>query len=132
MLPITPGLIMAIAAGGAVGAILRFLVQHYSTNLLGLTFPWGTLFVNVIGCGIIGVISGFWTHSGFEISVELRGALVIGCLGAFTTFSAYSLDTLVLFQNGEVIRASLNVLATITLCLIAVAIGSVMGTRLAG
>ena len=131
MLPITPGLIMAIAAGGAVGAILRFLVQHYSTNFLGLTFPWGTLFVNVIGCGIIGVISGFWTHSGFEISVELRGALVIGCLGAFTTFSAFSLDTLVLFQNGEVIRASINVLATITLCLIAVAIGTVMGTRLA-
>ncbi|MCP3674014.1 MAG: fluoride efflux transporter CrcB [Gammaproteobacteria bacterium] len=132
MLPITPGTIMAIAAGGAVGAILRFLVQHYSTNFLGLTFPWGTLFVNVIGCGIIGVISGFWTHSGFELSVELRGALVIGCLGAFTTFSAFSLDTLVLFQNGEVIRASVNVFATITLCLIAVAIGSVMGTRLAG
>ena len=132
MLPITPGLILAIAAGGAVGAILRFLVQHYSTTILGLTFPWGTLFVNVAGCGIIGLISGYWTHSGFEISTEMRGALVIGCLGAFTTFSAFSLDTMVLFQNGEIIRASLNVFVTLILCLAAVALGSVMGTRLAG
>ena len=132
MIPITPGLIIAIAAGGAVGAILRFLVQHYSTNIFGLTFPWGTLFVNVIGCGIIGLISGYWTHSGFDISIEMRGALVIGCLGAFTTFSAFSLDTMVLFQNGELIRASLNVLVTVVLCLFAVSIGTIMGTRLAG
>ena len=132
MLPITPGMILAIAAGGAAGAILRFLVQHYSTNIFGLTFPWGTLFVNVIGCGIIGLISGFWTESGFDISVEMRGALVIGCLGAFTTFSAFSLDTMVLFQNGELIRASLNIMATVALCLFAVYIGSFLGTRLAG
>ncbi|MCP4413783.1 MAG: fluoride efflux transporter CrcB [Gammaproteobacteria bacterium] len=132
MLPVTPGLIIAIAAGGAAGALMRFFVQHYSTTILGLTFPWGTLFVNVLGCGIIGLISGYWTASGFEISLEIRGALVIGCLGAFTTFSAFSLDTMVLFQNGEIIRASLNVLSTVILCLVAVAIGSVMGSRLAG
>jgi len=132
MLPVTPGLIIAIAAGGAIGALLRFFVQHYSTSILGLTFPWGTLFVNVVGCGLIGLISGYWTASGFEISLEIRGALVIGCLGAFTTFSAFSLDTMVLFQNGEVIRASLNVLSTVILCLVAVAIGSMMGSRLAG
>jgi len=132
MLPVTPGLIIAIAAGGAVGALMRFFVQHYSTTILGLTFPWGTLFVNVAGCGIIGLISGYWTASGFEISLEIRGALVIGCLGAFTTFSAFSLDTMVLFQNGEIIRASLNVLSTVILCLVAVAIGSMMGSRLAG
>jgi len=132
MLPVTPGLIMAIAAGGAIGALMRFFVQHYSTAILGLTFPWGTLFVNVVGCGLIGLISGYWTASGFEISLEMRGALVIGCLGAFTTFSAFSLDTMVLFQNGEIIRASLNVLSTVILCLVAVAIGSMMGSRLAG
>ena len=132
MLPATPGLIIAIAAGGAIGALMRFFVQHYSTSILGLTFPWGTLFVNVVGCGLIGLISGYWTASGFEISLEIRGALVIGCLGAFTTFSAFSLDTMVLFQNGEVIRASLNVVSTVILCLVAVAIGSMMGSRLAG
>ncbi len=132
MLPVTPGLIFAIAAGGAVGALMRFFVQHYSTNILGLTFPWGTLFVNVLGCGIIGLISGYWTATGFQISLEIRGALVIGCLGAFTTFSAFSLDTMVLFQNGEIIRASMNVLSTVILCLVAVAIGSMMGSRLAG
>jgi len=132
MLPVTPGLIFAIAAGGAIGAILRFLVQHYSVLVLGLTFPWGTLLVNVVGCCIIGLISGYWIHSGFEISVEMRGAVVIGCLGAFTTFSAFSLDTLVLFQNGDILRASVNVLATVILCLIAVAIGTAMGSRLAG
>lgn len=132
MLPVTPGLILAIAAGGAIGAILRFLIQHYSINLFGLNFPWGTLFVNVVGCCIIGLISGYWTQTGFEMSLELRGALVIGCLGAFTTFSAFSLDTLVLFQNGEILRASMNVVASVLLCLLAVAFGSYMGTRLAG
>ncbi len=132
MSAITPGLIIAIAAGGAVGAVLRFFVQHYSVALFGLTFPWGTLFVNVIGCGIIGLVSGYWTTSDFEISLELRGALVIGCLGAFTTFSAFSLDTMVLYQNGEMIKAALNVLATVTVCLIAVAVGSAMGSRIAG
>ena len=131
MLPITPGLIVAIAAGGAIGALLRFLIQHYSVALFGLTFPWGTLFVNVAGCGVIGLVSGYWTQSGFEMSVELRGALIIGCLGAFTTFSAFSLDTLVLFQTGEVLRASFNVLATIILCLFAVAVGTILGSRLA-
>ncbi len=132
MLSVTPGLILAIAAGGATGAVLRFLVQHYSVAVFGMTFPWGTLLVNIAGCGIIGLLSGYWTHSGFEISPEIRGALVIGCLGAFTTFSAFSLDTMVLFQNGELIRASLNVLATVILCLVAVAIGTYFGTRLAG
>lgn len=130
MLPITPGLIVAIAAGGAVGAILRFLVQHYSAAIFGLTFPWGTLLVNVVGCGIIGIVSGYWISSGFEISVEIRGAMIIGLLGSFTTFSAFSLDTLVLFQNGELLRALLNVSMTVTLCLIAAAVGAIMGNRL--
>ena len=131
MIPITPGLIFAIAAGGALGAILRFLMQYYSSTIFGLTFPWGTLIVNVLGCGIIGMISSYWIQSGYDISVELRGALVIGFLGAFTTFSAFSLDSMVLYQNGEVIKASVNVLATMILCLTAVAIGGVLGSRLA-
>lgn len=131
MLAITPGLIFAIAIGGAAGSVLRFLVQHYSVALLGLTFPWGTLFVNVAGSSLIGIVSGYWISSDFDMSVELRGTLVIGCLGAFTTFSAFSLDTLVLFQNGEFLRASLNVILTIILCLFAVAIGTMMGSRLA-
>ena len=132
MLQITPSLLMAIASGGAVGALLRFFVQYYSTSLFGLTFPWGTLFVNVLGCGLIGLISGYWTSPDFAMSVELRGALVIGCLGAFTTFSAFSLDSLVLFQNGELLRAAFNVVGTLTFCLVAVALGSYLGTRLAG
>jgi len=132
MLQISPSLLMAIASGGAIGALLRFFVQHYSTSLFGMTFPWGTLFVNILGCGIMGLISGYWTHSEYTMSMELRGALVIGCLGAFTTFSAFSLDSLVLFQNGEIMRAALNVFGTLILCLLAVGIGSYFGTRLAG
>ncbi|MFT5520916.1 MAG: CrcB protein [Enterobacterales bacterium] len=132
MLQVTPTLLIAIASGGAVGALLRFFVQHYSTSLFGLTFPWGTFLANIIGCGIMGLISGYWTNSEYAMSVELRGALVIGCLGAFTTFSAFSLDSLVLFQNGEIMRASINVFGTLILCLVAVGIGSYFGTRLAG
>ena len=132
MFPITPTMILWVAFGGAIGALLRFFVQHYATVMLGSEFPWGTLFVNVLGSLIIGVISGYWLQSGFEVSNEMRGALIIGCLGAFTTFSAFSLDTLILFQNGEVIRASLNVLTTVASCLIAVAVGSTLGGRIAG
>ena len=131
MFPITSGMLIAVAAGGAVGAVLRFLVQQFSMSYLGVTFPWGTLLVNVIGSTIIGVLSGYWVQAGIEVSAELKGALIFGCLGAFTTFSAFSIDTLVLYQDGEILKAMLNIAANVILCLMAVVIGSMLGIRLA-
>lgn len=123
MMTITPNFLMAIALGGALGALARFFTQHYISLWLGLQFPWGTLVANVLGCFILGLLTGFWANQIVPISPEIRGVIVIGFLGAFTTFSAFSLDTLVLFQSGDVLRAAMNVCLNIILCLFAVGLG---------
>lgn len=127
---ITPQFLMAIALGGALGALSRFFTQHYVALWLGLTFPWGTLIANVSGCLLIGAISGFWSSHDYVINETLRGLVVIGFLGAFTTFSAFSLDTMVLFQNGEMFRAMGNILLNFMLCLLAVTLGHWLGRSL--
>ena len=123
MMTITPTFLMAIALGGALGALARFFTQHYISLWLGLQFPWGTLVANVLGCFILGLLTGFWANQIVPLSPEIRGVIVIGFLGAFTTFSAFSLDTLVLFQSGDVLRALMNVCLNIILCLFAVGLG---------
>jgi len=126
---ITPMLLLAIACGGALGALARFFTQHIAGNWFGLTFPWGTLAANILGCFIMGLLAGYWGSHDFNLSQELRGFLVIGFLGAFTTFSAFSLDSLVLFQNGEHFKALFNVIGSLVLCLIAVYLGNLLTSR---
>ena len=121
--------LLAIAAGGALGAVARFLVQHMMTLWLGANFPWGTMLVNVAGCLCIGLLSGYWLSHDFALTMQLRAFLAIGFLGAFTTFSAFSLDTMLLFHNGEMLRASLNVIGNLFLCLLAVIIGYALTSR---
>ena len=85
--------------------------------------------MNVVGCLCIGLLSGYWLSHDFALTMQLRAFLAIGFLGAFTTFSAFSLDTMLLFQNGEILRASLNVLGNLILCLLAVMIGYALTSR---
>lgn len=122
-------ILFAVAAGGALGAVSRFLIQHMMSVWLGMTFPWGTLVVNVLGCLCIGLLSGYWLSHDFALTIQLRAFLAIGFLGAFTTFSAFSLDTMLLFHNGEMLRASLNVVGNLILCLMAVVIGYALTSR---
>jgi CrcB protein len=113
--------LLAIAAGGAIGALLRFWVSTGMYALLGREFPYGTLVVNVLGCLLMGFLYVFMLDR--FASVEWRAALLIGLLGAFTTFSTFSLETLNLLQGGEQIKALLNIFVSVLLCLLATWLG---------
>jgi CrcB protein len=120
--------LVAIAAGGAIGALLRFWVSTGLYALLGREFPYGTLAVNVLGCLLMGFLSVFMLER--FASVEWRSALLIGLLGAFTTFSTFSLETLNLIQGGEQIKALLNIFVSVLLCLLATWLGMQLARQL--
>jgi CrcB protein len=112
-----------IAAGGAAGALLRYgLGGLVHGRIPDSTFPWGTLVVNLAGCFIIG---GFWVM-GDEKSLlgpEMRLMLMVGLIGAFTTFSTFSLETIHLVAAGRWVAAAANVAASVALGLIGVWLG---------
>ena len=110
--------ILAIAGGGAVGAVARFLVSTGVYRLLGRDFPWGTLAVNVLGSFGMGLLFVLLLERSL-VSPELRAAILIGFLGSFTTFSTFSLETLTLVEQGEALRALLNVALSVLLCVAA-------------
>jgi CrcB protein len=93
-------LILAVAAGGAVGAVARYVTMSAVGAMVGAGFPWSTLAVNVIGSFILGLLvetmALFWSPG-----EALRAFMVVGVLGAFTTFSTFSLDVAVLYERGE-------------------------------
>ncbi|MBL28176.1 MAG: fluoride efflux transporter CrcB [Rhodospirillaceae bacterium] len=106
------GLVAAIAAGGALGAVSRHFVGGWVLHRLGADFPYGILFCNVLGSLLMGILVAFVIeYHGFGGAV--RGFLIVGLLGGFTTFSSFSLDTLVLLQRGEVGSALLYVGASV-------------------
>ena len=100
--------VMAIALGGAIGAVARHFVTHWSAVVLGNGFPWGTLTVNVIGCFVMGVLTEVMAQV-WSPAVEWRAFLTVGMLGAFTTFSTFSLDFAALHGRGEMLQAVLYV-----------------------
>jgi len=110
--------LLSIAAGGAIGALLRFWFSSGAHYLLGKGFPYGTLLVNVIGSFIIGAVYVFMIERG-EISEDWRAFLVIGLLGAFTTFSTFSFETINLVETGEMLKAGLNIIISVSFCLAA-------------
>lgn len=118
-------MLLAIAGGGAVGALLRYWVSLGMHGLLGRDFPWGTLTVNVLGSFLMGWLS-FWLLAR-QAAPEWRGLLLIGGLGAFTTFSAFSLESLHLLEQGQVGKAGLNMLTSVVLCLGAAWMGLWLG-----
>jgi len=107
---------LAVAAGGAVGALSRYWLM-YCVSALGATrFPWGTLLVNVLGSCAVGVLFVIISER-LILSEQWRGLLVVGFLGAFTTFSTFSLDALVLIQEGRLLPALAYVGMSVLLCL---------------
>lgn len=110
--------LLAIAFGGALGALGRYGVTQGVHGVLGRGFPYGTMTANVIGSLIIGVLFVLLIERQ-DVSPELRGFLVVGFLGAFTTFSSFSLETINLMTQGEMGKAILNVFFSVTLCLVA-------------
>lgn len=121
--------IIAIAAGGSAGALARFWVANGLYAWLGRDFPHGTLFVNVSGCLLMGLLSELALQR-FAIGSEFRSAVLIGFLGAYTTFSTFAIETLFLFEQGALLKALLNVFLSVALCLAAGWIGLVLGRSL--
>ena len=114
--------ILAIAAGGALGAVLRYWTSVSVHNRFGTGFPWGTLTVNVTGSLMIGFLY-IWLVERSVAGPALRAFLMIGMLGAFTTFSTFSLETLNLLESGQPARALVNIIASVAVCITAAALG---------
>ena len=121
--------LFAIAVGGAVGAIMRFAMSNGVYKLFGRDFPYGTLAVNVLGSLFIGVLFILLIEK-LAVAAEWRAGLLVGLLGAFTTFSTFSLETFTLMENGAFIKAGLNVFLSVVLCLAATWLGISLGRQL--
>jgi fluoride exporter len=111
---------VAVALGGAIGSVGRFWLTGLMAAITGPRFPWGTLLINVLGSFIIGLVGGITlTPARVGLHADLRIFLMTGVCGGFTTFSAFSLQTLELMQAGETIPALAYALGSVVLCVIA-------------
>jgi fluoride exporter len=121
--------IISIAGGGAIGALLRFWMSNCVYALLGRAFPYGTLAVNALGSIIMGLLYVFMLER-MEVSPEWRAVLMIGLLGAFTTFSTFSIETMNLIEAGEISKAGLNMFLSVALCVTGCWLGMIMGRQI--
>jgi len=121
--------LVAIAAGGAIGAVLRYWVSTAVQGRTGTIFPYGTLTVNVVGSLLIGFLY-IWLLERLAEGPAVRAFLLIGLLGAFTTFSTFSLETLNLMESGHLVKALVNVLASVIVCIGAAGLGVLAASQL--
>ena len=119
---------IAVAIGGALGAMARYGVSTLVFDASSQRFPYATLSVNVLGSFLIGILFVLIVEKGL-LPPEMRSILMVGFLGAFTTFSTFSLDALGLWQNGHLLLALVYALGTVVLCLAAISL-AVWLTRL--
>jgi CrcB protein len=116
-----------IAIGSAIGGVARFWCSGVAARLIGETFPWGTLIVNVAGSFIIGFFATLTGPDGrIFVGSTARQFVMVGFCGGYTTFSSFSLQTLNLLNDGEWLYASTNICASVALCLFAVWAGHVL------
>ncbi len=110
-----------IAVGSALGGMARFWFSGVAARLVGETFPWGTIFVNVLGSFLIGFVATLTGPDGRIFADTLtRQFLMLGILGGYTTFSSFSLQSLTLLQDGEWVLAGANIALSVFACLVAV------------
>jgi CrcB protein len=121
--------VLAIAAGGALGAVLRFWVSSGVYAALGRSFPFGTLAVNVIGSMVMGFLYVLMIDR-LATGAEWRAFALVGLLGAFTTFSTFSIETLTLMQDALYLRALLNVFISVFACVGAAMLGVILARQI--
>ena len=121
--------VIAIAAGGATGAVLRFWVSTGVYSWLGRDFPYGTLVVNVFGSLLMGLFSVLLIER-LSLGPEWRAVILIGLLGGFTTFSTFSMETLNLIEAGAHGKAMANAALSLVLCLSAAWLGVIAGRQI--
>lgn len=110
--------VLAVALGGSLGALARYGLTLWVAASWPKAYPLGTVAVNILGCLAIGILYGLWLTRP-DVSPLLRQGLIIGFLGAFTTFSTFSLDTLRLMESGESLLALGYILLSVCVCLLA-------------
>jgi len=120
--------ILAIAAGGAVGSLLRFWMSQWVHTLADRSFPYGTLVVNVLGCLAMGFLFVLFIDRLSDNPV-LRAGILIGLLGGFTTFSSFSIETFNLIEQGAWARAVANMTGSLLLCVSATWVGVLLGRQ---
>jgi CrcB protein len=120
-----------IALGSALGGMARYGCSSLIAGSVGESFPWGTIAVNVVGSFVIGFFAMLTGPDGrVMVSGDARQFVMVGLCGGYTTFSSFSLQTLTLVQDGEMLRAGLNVGASVVLCLASVWLGYVAAAAL--
>src|SRR6201993_1001791 len=118
-----------VAIGGAIGSMARLWLGVKVTLLTGLAFPWGTILVNIIGSLVIGFVATLTGPNGrVVVPVNAQAFVMVGLCGGFTTFSAFSLQTLELARAGRLLDAGANVVLSVAACLTAVAVGHWLAT----
>jgi CrcB protein len=115
---------LVVMAGGALGSVARYGLAVAVGSLMGQGFPWGTILINILGSFVIGWFGGVTGPNGRHAVPEaMRAFVMIGICGGFTTFSSFSLQTMELLRAGYTGRALANVVASVTLCLMATTLG---------
>ncbi len=121
-----------VAFGGALGTIARYLIA-WLTLPISRDLPWGTIGINIAGSFIIGFVGTLTLAQGrYPMSENLRLFVMVGICGGFTTFSSFSLQTLDLLRGGAIARAGVNIVASVALCVCAVAAGHLIAAQLNG
>jgi len=120
--------VLAIAAGGAVGSVLRFWMSTWVHSFAGRSFPYGTLTVNVLGCLAMGFLFVLFVDRLSDNAV-LRAGILIGVLGGFTTFSSFSIETFNLIEQGAWFKAVVNMTGSLLLCIGATWVGVILGRQ---
>ena len=119
--------LVAVALGGSLGAVFRYLISAGIYQWLGRGFPYGTLAVNITGAFLIGLMTEALLLQRVALSMEYRAGILVGLFGSLTTFSTFSLETFYLIEEGFLAKASLNIFASVFSCILAVWVGLSFG-----